>query len=69
MSSRAAVAIYGTALATDEGSFTMEDVLFTGVLREKAGIATPTVDGDLCHHYMGNYGELKQIIRNKYSKI
>ena len=54
MSSRAAVAIYGTALATDEGSFTMEDVLFTGVLREKAGIATPTVDGDLCHHYMGN---------------
>jgi len=64
MTSSAVLKIYQAAMSTTDSAFPMDDVLFTGVLRQKAGIPSPTLDDSLCHHYKGNYQKLKQKINN-----
>ena len=41
----------------------MEDVLFTGVFREKAGLHDMIDGAGICQHTAGDYNKLRKIIQ------
>jgi len=59
----AAVAIREESKITSDGTFGMEDVLFTGVFREKAGLRDMIDGAGICQHTAGDYNKLQKIIQ------
>ena len=64
MDIESAAKIREASLKFSDGTFHMEDVLFTGIFREKANIPVPTEQKDTCTHYRGDYNKLYQRMTN-----
>ena len=58
MDMKSAGKIRDASLKYSDGTFHMEDVLFTGVFREKAQLPKPNENKELCTHYRGDYSKL-----------
>ena len=59
VSSEYAKIIYNQSFVTNPGDFTMEDVIFTGILRVKSNLEAPVQSDDtvkgICRHF--NYAD------------
>ncbi|CAG5082164.1 Oidioi.mRNA.OKI2018_I69.PAR.g10047.t1.cds [Oikopleura dioica] len=51
MTAKMSEKIYEAASTTDAKGFKLEDVLFTGIIRTKAGIPEPSFQKDVCKHF------------------